>query len=181
MVLTFWPLMTPNDLWLPPKTKWITCLIRPPIKNEIPHIYPSWDIYRVYKVFTFWPLVTPNDLWPPHKSIGIIYSIWSTHTTNKREVTLTLLEILCLQTIYKVFTIWPLLISNDLWPPRKTIGIIYAIWPTHTLNLRSLTFTLLRISCLQGFDHLTSRDPKWPLTSTQKQQGASMQYGQPTC
>ena len=55
---------------------------------------------------------------------------------------------------------------NDLWSPRKTIGIIYAVWRTYIPNMRSLTFTLLEISCLQGFDLLTSRDPKWPLTST---------------
>ena len=83
-----------------------------------------------------------------------------------RLFTLTLLEISCLQAICKVFTIWPPVTSNDLWPPQKIIGIIYAIWPTYILNMRSLTFTLLEISCLQGFDLLTSRDPKWPLTST---------------
>ena len=64
------------------------------------------------------------------------------------------------------FTFWPLVTPNDLWPPPKTIGIIYSIWPTHTLHMLSLTFTLLEISCLQGFDLLISHDPKWPLTST---------------
>ena len=110
--------------------------------------------------------MTPNDLWPPPKTIGIIYSIWPTHTPNMRLVTLTLLEIPCLQAIFKVFTIWPLVTSNDLWPPRKIIGIIYPIRPTHTPNMTSLAFTLLEISCLQGFRDLTSGDLKWPLTST---------------
>ena len=60
-------------------------------------------------------------------------------------------------------------IAGDLkWPLTSTKNdrIIYSIWPTHTTNMRILTFTLLEISCLHGFDLLTSLDPKWPLTST---------------
>ena len=33
-------------------------------------------------------------------------------------------------------------------------------------SMRSLSITLVEIWCLQSFDHLTSGDPKWPLTST---------------
>ena len=55
---------------------------------------------------------------------------------------------------------------NDICPPQKTIGIIYSIWPSITPNMTLVTLTLLEISCLQGFDLLTSHDPKWPLTST---------------
>ena len=69
--------------------------------------------------------------------------------------------------------------SNDLWPPHKTIGIINTIWPTHILNVRSVTFTLLEISCLQGFDLLTSRDPKWPLTSTKNNRGHLLTMANP--
>ena len=56
--------------------------------------------------------------------------------------------------------------SNDLWPPQKTIGIIYLIWHTHTLTVRSLTVTTLEIQRLQGFDLLIPGDPIWPLNST---------------
>ena len=65
-------------------------------KYKTPTMYPCWVIVFT-SFFTFWPLVTPNDLWPPPKTIGIIYSIWPTHTPNMRLVTLTLLEISCLQ------------------------------------------------------------------------------------
>ena len=67
--------------------------------------------------------------------------------------------------VYKVFTIWPLLTPNDLWPPPKTIGFLYLMWYTYILNMRSVQASLLEISCLQGFHNLTLVDPKWPLTS----------------
>ena len=55
--------------------------------------------------------------------------------------------------------------SSDLWPPWKTIGIIY---PPRAINIPSLKFqqlSLIEIMCLQGFQTLTSGDLKWPLTS----------------
>ena len=67
--------------------------------------------------------------------------------------------------VYKVSSLWPLMTSNDLWPPWKTIGIIY---PPRATNIPSLKFrqlSLLEIQCLQGFQSLTSGDLKWPLTS----------------
>ena len=51
--------------------------------------------------------------------------------------------------------------SNDLWPPWKTIGIIY---PPRAINIPSLKFqqlSLIEITCLQGFQTLTSGD-LWP-------------------
>ena len=68
--------------------------------------------------------------------------------------------------VYKVFTIWPLLTPNDLWPPPKTIGFLYSMWYTYIPNMRSVQASLLEISCLQGLHNLTPVDPKWPLTST---------------
>ena len=55
--------------------------------------------------------------------------------------------------------------SNDLWPPWKTIGIIYSPRATNVLSLKFKHHSLLEISCLQSFDTLTSGDLKWPLTS----------------
>ena len=66
---------------------------------------------------------------------------------------------------YKVFRLWPLVTSNDLWPPWKTIGIIYSPWATNVLSLKFNHLSLLEISCLQCFHTLTSGDLKWPLTS----------------
>ena len=68
--------------------------------------------------------------------------------------------------IYKVYTVWPLLTPNDLWPPPKTIGFFYSMWHTYIPNMRSVQASWLEISCLQGFHNLTPVDPKWPLTST---------------
>ena len=55
--------------------------------------------------------------------------------------------------------------SNDLWPPWKTIGIIYTPRATNILSLKFRWLSLLEISCLQGFQTLTSGDLKWPLTA----------------
>ena len=67
--------------------------------------------------------------------------------------------------VYKVFSLFTLVTSNDLWPPWKTIGIIY---PPRAINRPSLKFqliSLIEITCLQGFQTLTSGDLKWPLTA----------------
>ena len=79
--------------------------------------------------------------------------------------------------VYKVLTFLPLVTPINLWPPPKTIEIIYSIWPTHILSMRYLRVTLLEISCLQGFDRLTSGDPKWPLTSTKNNRDHLLNMG----
>ena len=122
--------------------------------------------YCVYKVFTIWPLLTPNDLWPPPKTIGFLYLMWYIYIPNMRSIQASLLEISCLQGFYNVFTIWPLLTPNDLWPLPKTIGFFYLMWYTYIPNMRCIQASLLEISCLQGFHNLTPVEPKWPLTST---------------
>ena len=65
-------------------------------KYKTPTMYPCWVIVFT-SFFTFWPLVTPNDLWPPPKTIGIIYSIWPTHTPSMRFIEVIVLEIERLQ------------------------------------------------------------------------------------
>ena len=72
---------------------------------------------------------------------------------------------------------WPLLTPNDLWPPPKTIGIIYFIWVVHMLSMRCLRVTLLEKQCFQGFDLLTSGDPKWPLILTKNNRGHLLNKG----
>ena len=130
-------------------------------KYDIPHIYPSWDIMftRNSQDFTIWPLVTPNDLWPALKTLGTIYLIWAIYIASMSSLTSILLEVLCLQEIPKVFSIWPLVTLNDLWPPPKTIGIIYLLWVVHMVSMTSLTFILLEISCLQEIPKILLFDP----------------------
>ena len=67
-----------------------------------------------------------------------------------------------------IFTrLWPFVTPNNVsWPPQKTIKIINSIWPLNMLKMRSLAVIVLEILCLQGFDLLTSGEPKWPLTPT---------------
>ena len=48
----------------------------------------------------------------------------------------------------------------------KTTCLMYSMHYTYKPNMRSVQASLLEISCLQGFHHLTYVDPKWPLTST---------------
>ena len=118
-------------------------------KYEICPSFPCWDI--VFTRFSHvWPLLTPNDLWPPPKTIGFLFSMWHSYILNMRSVRASLLEISCLQGFYNVFTIWPLLTSNDLWPPPKTIGFLYSMWYTYIPNMRSVRASLLEISCLQA-------------------------------
>ena len=70
--------------------------------------------------------------------------------------------------VYKVFTIWPLLTPNDLWPPPKTKGFMHAMWYTYIPIMRSVQVSLLEMSCLQGFHNLTLVDPNdlWPPPKT---------------
>ena len=135
---------------------------------NVVHLHTTYEIcsklpclrYHVYKVFTIWPLLTPNDLWPPPKTIGFLYSMWYTYIPNMRSVQASLLEISCLQGFYNVFTIWPLLTPNDLWPPPKTIGFLYSMRHSYIPNMRSVQASLLEISCLQGFYKVFTI---WPL------------------
>ena len=55
--------------------------------------------------------------------------------------------------VYKVFILWPLVTSNDLWPPWKTIGHIYSHRATNIPSLKFRQLSLLQISCLQARRH----------------------------
>ena len=103
--------------------------------------------------------------WPPQNTIGFLHSM-CLHTRSTYQIwDLFNLPFLRYR-VYKVFTIWPLLTANDLWPLPKTIGFLYLIRYTYIPNMRFVQVSLLEISCLQGFHNLTPVDPKWPLTST---------------
>ena len=77
------------------------------------------------------------------------------------------LKVPCLGIIVcRIFTIW-----HTLWPKMTfdlhlTTGVMYSMHYTYKPNMRSVQASLLEISYLQGFHHLTCVDPKWPLTST---------------
>ena len=65
---------------------------------------------------------------------------------------------------YKVFRLWLLVTSHDLWPPWKTIQIIYSPSATYIPRLKIRQHLLLEISCLQSFilcPLVTSND-LWP-------------------
>ena len=106
--------MTSNDLWPPRKTIGSSTQYGQPTQQIWEFSHLPFLRYPVYTVLTFWPLLTLNDLWPPQKTIGIIYAIWLTHIPNMRSLTLSLLEIPCLQD-------FDLLTSHDpKWPLIST-------------------------------------------------------------
>ena len=132
------------------------------VKYEIPCSYPSWDI--VFTRFWLFDLLWPQMTFDP--------------TKNKRDHLLDMAKPHTQYDIPNIYPSWDIVFTRWFWPfdlsrpqmtfdlQEKTIGIIYAIWPTHILHMKSLKFTLLEISCFQCFDLLTSCDLKWPLTST---------------
>ena len=67
--------------------------------------------------------------------------------------------------------------SNDLWPPWKTLGIIYLPRATNILSLKFRQLSRIEIMCLQGFQSFTSGDLKWPLTSIENNRKSSTHQG----
>ena len=65
----------------------------------------------------------------------------------------------------RIFSIWPLLTSNDFGSLHKSIGL-YSPWRTYIPNMRLIRFPLIKLTCLQGFQFLTSVDLKLPWNST---------------
>ena len=61
------------------------------------------------------------------------------------------------------FSIWPLLTSNDL---RTSIGFLYLWRGTNIPNMSFAGPRLIELTCLQGFQCLTSVDLKWPWNNT---------------
>ena len=155
-------MLTSNDFWPPPKTigcfysMWYTCI---PNMSSVQASLPDIVFTRFSQFDPCWPQMT-FDLHQKQKASFTqcgtpIYQIWA----------LSKLSLLGYR-VYKVFTIWPLLTPNDLWPPPKTKGFFYSMWYTYIPNMSSVQAFLVEISCLQGFHNLTPVDPKWPLTST---------------
>ena len=68
--------------------------------------------------------------------------------------------------VSRSFSVWPLLTSNDLGFIRKSIGFLYSPGRTHKPNMSFTRVWLIKLTCLQGFQCLTSVDLKWPCNST---------------
>ena len=125
-------------------------------KFEVQVTFTSWDtVFTRFSVF---------DLWWPQMTYdhgkGIIYQR-ATNIPSLKFRQLSLIEISCLQGFQTLTS----MTSNDLWPPWKTIGIIYVPRATNKPSLKFKQLSLVEIQCLQGFQSLTSGDLKWPLTS----------------
>ena len=161
--------MTPNDLLSQLKTIGFLYSMWYSNRPNMRSVQVSMLEISCLQGFHNLPLLTPNDLWPPPKTIGFLYSMWYTYITNMRSVRASLLEISCLQCFYNVFTIWPLLTPNDLWPPPKTIGFLFSMWHSYIPNMRSVRASLLEISCLQAgvaththtYTHTYTHTPSW--------------------
>lgn len=77
-----------------------------------------------------------------------------------------------------MFTFWPHVTQNVTWPPPQRIAIIFSIRVIHISSMmRSLTTILHEVSCLQGFDLLTSCDHTWTLTSIKTNRGNLLNMG----
>ena len=97
----------------------------------------SKDI-AITSFFGLWSLETSNDLWPPPTTLGFFLSTWQIYIPNMKSVGLSYLEIACLQAIFGVFADFPLVTSNDLWPPPTTIGFFCSTWQMHIPNMKSV-------------------------------------------
>ena len=156
---TIWPLLTPNDLWPPPKT--------------IGFLYSMWHSYipnmrsvqashvEISCLQGFHNLTPVDPKWPLTSTKNnrlLVLNVVHLHTTYEICPSFPCLR----YRVYKVFTIWPLLTPNDLWPPPKTIGFLYSMWCTYIPHMRSAQASLHEISCLQGFYNVSQFDPCWP-------------------
>ena len=132
--------------------------------------YSCWDIlitshFRGFRSFTPSDL---NNLWPPPKTIGFFLSTWQFYLPNMKSVGHGYLEISWLQAIFGIFAVLPLMTSNDLWPPPKTIGFFLSTWKIHIPNMESVGQGYLEMSRLQAISGIfavlplvTSND-LWP-------------------
>ena len=78
-VFTIWPLLTPNDLWPPPKSigflysMWYTYIL------NMRSVQASLLEISCLQGFNNLTLLTSNDFWPPPKTIGCFYSMCRDH------------------------------------------------------------------------------------------------------
>ena len=92
-----WPMLTPNDLWRPPKQMCFLYSIGYTYIINMRSVQVSLLEILCLQGYTIWPLLTPDDLWPPPNTIGFLYSMWYTYIPHMRSVQASLLEISCLQ------------------------------------------------------------------------------------
>ena len=90
------------------------------------------------------------------KNLGILYSPNATYIPSLKFEQLSSLEISCLQGFETLTT-------DDLWPPWKTIGIIYSLRGTYIPIWSSCNFCFLR--CLQAEASHTHTDTHTPSPS----------------
>ena len=136
-----------------------------------------------------WPLTSLeiSGLWDYHNVIPVDPKWLLTSTKNNRLLVLNCgtpahskYEILLIwdlskppflryQCLWGYHNMWSLLTPNDLWPPPKTIGLLYS-YKVLVLNVVHLHTKYEICPSFPSWDIVFTRfsqfDPKWPLTST---------------
>lgn len=79
--------------------------------------FTSWGV-TLTRFSAYWLLVTQSNLWSKPKTIGIIYLTKSIHIASMRRLSLRIFR-LKIPAIFKVFTVWTLVTSDDVWPMPK--------------------------------------------------------------
>lgn len=112
----------------------------------------------MHKVFGTWHLMTPT--WPLTSAKNnrlLSLNMTNLHTKYGEYPSFLLGDIT--STMLSVLDLWWPQMTFDLY--NKPIGSFLPIWWTYIPDTR-----YLEISGTQGFQNLTSQDPRWPLTST---------------
>ena len=150
--------MTSNDIW--PSWKTIGIIYSPRVTNVLSLKFKQLLLLEILWIQGFWTLTTGDLKWPlTSMKNNRDHLLTKGYQHAKFEVQATLIS--WEYHVYKVFILWPLVTSNDLWPPWKINEVIYSPSATYIPSLKFKQHLLLEISCLQGFGKVTSND-LWP-------------------